>query len=154
MNWTEEEYKAFLDKRKQQKTPPKKERCNVQAVTSPLPPTNSKPSKSKYHAQKTTVDGIEFDSKLEAHRYCELKTLEKAGKISDLRLQVPYELIPKHEIEGIKIRATKYIADFVYKDERTGEEIVEDTKGFKTSDYKRKKKQMLQRYGIEIHEVN
>jgi hypothetical protein len=154
MNWTEEEYKAFLDKRKQQKTPPKKEHCNVQAVTSPLPPTNNKPSKSKYHAQKTTVDGIIFDSKLEAHRYCELKTLEKAGKISDLRLQVPYELIPKHEIEGITIRATKYIADFVYKDERTGKEVVEDTKGFKTSDYKRKKKYMLQRYGIEIHEVN
>lgn len=154
MRMTEEEYRNFLAKRKQIQKPPRKECCNIRAANElPLPPTN-KSGKSKYHAQKTTVDGIIFDSKLEAHRYCELKTLEKAGKISDLRLQVPYELIPKHEIKGIKIRATKYIADFVYKDERTGKEVVEDTKGFKTSDYKRKKKHMLQRYGIEIHEVN
>lgn len=108
---------------------------------------------SKYHSIKTQIDGIAFDSKLEATRYCELKLLVKAGAIKDLRLQVPYELVPKHEIEGIKIRATKYIADFVYWDNEKNIEVVEDTKGFKTAEYKRKKKQLKQRYGINIHEV-
>jgi len=76
MRMTEEEYRNFLAKRKQIQKTPKKECCNIQAAsTSPLPPIK-KSGKSKYRAQKTTVDGIEFDSKLEAHRYCELKTLE------------------------------------------------------------------------------
>ena len=68
---------------------------------------------SKYKSVKTQVDGITFDSKREAKRYCELKLLVKAKVIKDLRLQVPFELITKHEIESIKIRTTKYIADFV-----------------------------------------
>lgn len=108
---------------------------------------------SKYHSIKTQVDGITFDSKLEATRYCELKLLVKANVIKDLRLQVPYELIPKHTIEGISVRATKYIADFVYWDNEKNVEIVEDTKGFKTAEYRKKKKQLKQRYGIDIHEV-
>ncbi|WP_416330616.1 DUF1064 domain-containing protein, partial [[Clostridium] innocuum] len=56
------------------------------------PPT--KPKKSKYGAVKTEVDGIKFDSKHEALRYQELRLLEQAGEITNLRLQVPFELIP------------------------------------------------------------
>ena len=36
---------------------------------------------SKYRAQKTTVDGIAFDSKAEAARYQQLKQDKRAGKI-------------------------------------------------------------------------
>lgn len=108
---------------------------------------------SKYNAVKTTVDGITFDSKKEARRYKELKLLESAKLIKDLRLQVTYPLIPKHTIEGINIRATKYIADFVYYDQEKGCEVVEDVKGYKTATYKRKKKQMKQRYNIDIFET-
>ena len=36
---------------------------------------------NKYHAIKTTVDGITFDSRAEARRYRELKLLERAGVI-------------------------------------------------------------------------
>lgn len=57
------------------------------------PPT--KPKKSKYGAVKTEVDGIKFDSKREASRYQELRLLEQAGEITNLLLQVPFELIPK-----------------------------------------------------------
>lgn len=55
--------------------------------------------KSKYNAQKTIVDNIEFDSEKESKRYKELKYLEKAGMIKDLQLQVPFELQPKFTIE-------------------------------------------------------
>ncbi len=36
-----------------------------------------------------------FDSKHEAKRYQELRLLEQAGEITNLLLQVPFELIPK-----------------------------------------------------------
>ena len=68
---------------------------------------------SKYNAKKTIVDGITFDSKHEADRYCELKLLLRAGAITDLRLQVPFELQPAFTVNGKKkIDRYHYIADF------------------------------------------
>ena len=107
---------------------------------------------SKYHNKRTVVDGITFDSKHEADRYIELSILLKAGVISDLRLQVPFELIPTIRINGETLRSTKYLADFVYKD-KNGNEIVEDAKGMKTDVYKLKKKLMAYIHHISIHEV-
>ncbi len=50
------------------------------------------PSKSqRYSAQRTTVDGITFDSKPEAKRWAELKLLEQTGEIIKLRRQGPVE---------------------------------------------------------------
>ena len=48
----------------------------------------------KYRSQKATYNGITFDSKRERDRYIDLLLLERAGEISELRLQVPFELIP------------------------------------------------------------
>ena len=110
------------------------------------PPT--KPKKSKYGAVKTAVDGIMFDSKREASRYCELRLLEQAGEIANLRLQVPYILFPKNEYG----RALKYIADFVYND-NTGALVVEDAKGHPTDVYKIKRRLMAELKGIKIKEV-
>lgn len=110
------------------------------------PPT--KPKKSKYGAVKTEVDGIMFDSKREASRYQELRLLEQAGEIANLRLQVPYILFPKNE-HG---RALKYIADFVYNDD-TGALVVEDAKGHSTDVYKIKRRLMAELKGIEIKET-
>ena len=118
---------------------------------------------TKYNARKVVVNGITFASKKEARRYAELLSLEKAGAISDLELQVEYELIPTQRepdrigkrggrIKGKVIeRACKYVADFRYVQD--GIVIVEDTKGFRTKEYKIKKKLMLWRYGIRIKEV-
>ena len=110
---------------------------------------------SKYRNKKVNVDGIWFDSIREARRYGELKLLQKGGYISDLRLQVPYELIPNQkDIDGNVIeRKVRYIADFVYFDTKKGQEVVEDAKGMKTDVYKLKKKMMLDKYGIQIKEV-
>lgn len=105
---------------------------------------------SKYHAKKTVVDGIEFDSAKEAKRYAKLRDMEEAGKIQGLRLQVPFELLPSFECDGVKYRGMRYIADFVYS--RDGKQVVEDCKGFKTSDYKLKKKLMAYINHINIEE--
>lgn len=104
---------------------------------------------SKYKNRKTVVDGITFDSKREAERYKELCLLERGGLITDLRLQVPFELIPKQSGE----RAVKYVADFVYREQ--GDTIVEDVKSpaSRTPLYTIKRKLMLERHGIRIREV-
>jgi len=106
-------------------------------------------SRSKYNAVKTTVDGIQFDSKREAARYQELRLLEKAQEISDLKTQVPFLLIPKCG----KNRAIYYYADFTYFDSRTGDDVVEDCKGCRTEVYRLKKKLMKWLHWIDIKET-
>lgn len=138
---------------------------------------------SKYGARKTVVDGITFDSKKEANRYRELKLLEKAGKISNLKLQVPFELIPAQYEETGEVytkgankgkpkrgrcieKAVAYIADFVYTtcelhpdvgvriNKFVSKEIVEDVKGMRTSVYIIKRKLFRWRYpDYEFREV-
>lgn len=83
----------------------------------------------KYHNKKIFIDGIKFDSKLEAERYEQLKILERAGVIRDLELQPEYELIPLFRKNGKAWRKTVYKADFRYilcDDDKT---IIEDVKG-------------------------
>ena len=124
---------------------------------------------SKYgNIHTTTSDGIKHASQKEATRWCELKLLEKAGKISDLDRQVEFELIPaqyeayerlskKGELlgDGLRVaeRKVSYIADFVYTDNETGEKIVEDTKGMRTKEYIIKRKLMRYIHSIRIKEV-
>lgn len=109
--------------------------------------------KSKYNARKVRLDGITFDSKVEAKRYAELLMLERAGAISDLKRQVEFTLIPAQKIDGKCVeRACKYKADFVYTE--NGKRVVEDVKGLKTKDYIIKRKLMLYVHGVRIKEVN
>lgn len=125
--------------------------------------------KSKYYNVKTrALDGTVFDSYKEARRYDQLALLQKAGKITDLQRQVKYELIPaqyetyeRYSKKGERLkdgtrlieRNVVYVADFVYTDAETGENIVEDTKGVRTKDYILKRKLMLAVHGIRIKEV-
>lgn len=100
----------------------------------------------KYHNKKTVVDGITFDSAAEAGRYTELKLLERAGEIKDLKLQPKFELIPAFQKNGKKYRKTTYIADFSYFDNESMKNVVEDVKGVKTQVYALKKKLFEYRY--------
>jgi hypothetical protein len=110
--------------------------------------------KSKYSSVKTNG----YDSKKEANRAAQLKLLEKAGHISNLKEQVPYSLCPAQYVQGFlgkpicARREMKYIADFTYTN-KDGKEIVEDSKGFKTPEYKKKARLMKIIYGIEIKET-
>jgi hypothetical protein len=140
----------------------KKERI----ATAPSEPRNYR--KNKLNAQKT--DG--YDSKKEAERAAELRWLEKAGKIRDLKEQVKFVLIPAKYEEIPRIgkrgkpikpkrrcieRGLDYIADFVYIDNATGHTVVEDVKGYKGGAtyqiFINKRKLMLEIYGIKVVEV-
>lgn len=102
---------------------------------------------SKYHAVKEKVDGITFDSKKEASRYRQLKLLERAKAIQDLKVHQKYPLIPKDEM-GPEVR---YVCDFTYYE--NGHLVVEDVKGYKTDVYKLKKRLMFREYKIKIRET-
>lgn len=92
--------------------------------------------------------------------------LQRGGMISELRTQVPFELIPTQREPdtvgkrgGIKQgkcieRSCVYYADFVYKD-KNGAQVVEDAKSppTRTEDYVIKRKLMLWVHGIRVIEV-
>lgn len=107
-------------------------------------------SKFKYNNIKVTIDDIKFDSKKEAKRYQELKMLERGKVISDLQLQVAFELIPSQKGGLRKELPMKYLADFVYTE--NGKQVIEDTKGVKTADYIIKRK-LMKLNGNEIREI-
>jgi hypothetical protein len=101
---------------------------------------------SKYHAQKTKVGDLTFDSKLEARRWNELLMLQRNGAIRNLKRQVPFDLV----VNGHHV--CKYIADFTYELTSDGmmETVCEDAKGVMTPEFRLKAKLMEAIHGIVI----
>ncbi len=84
--------------------------------------SKSAKGKGRYgNVKKITEDGIRFDSKREYLRYLDLKLLEKAGEISDLKVHPKYPItiggvpvmvaLNQHKPWG---RHLTYEADFTY----------------------------------------
>ena len=93
----------------------------------------------KYFSSKVKMYGMTFDSKTEASHYMKLKTRQDNGEITNLQLQVEFEIIPKLVVDELKVlktktklvhkvleRAAHYTADFVY--EEKGKIIIEEVK--------------------------
>jgi hypothetical protein len=105
---------------------------------------------SKFRAKPTGG----YASQKEYRRACQLKAMQRSGLISCLREQVPFELIPAFtNDDGTREHAVRYIADFVYVNNASGQTIVEDVKGFRTREYIIKRKLMQFIHGIRITEV-
>lgn len=124
-----------------------------------------KKSEGKIAHKKTTIDGITFDSKMEADFYVYLKAEQKAGRVKSFQTQPEFVLQERFIIvEGKSIpdtnkdfeklkrkhkapihRAIKYISDFlvVYADNSVK---VIDVKGIKTADFKIKEKMFNFKY--------
>ena len=128
---------------------------------------NHRQGRGKKHGNRQTqVDGINFDSQLEADVWCRLRAFERSGRIRNLKRQVPYHfdvVNPNNQ----KIRISTYYADFVFEERITrviesdesefgplGEwaTVVADAKGHKTEKYLLKKKMMLAFHGIVVRE--
>jgi len=90
--------------------------------------------RSKENNELTSYDGYLFGSKGEAYRYTELKILEKAGEIKNLKVHPRYMLHPAFDSWGEHIRPTYYIPDFEYFEKASGRTIVEDFKGHAVQD--------------------
>lgn len=137
MKWKEEDLQAF-----EARTKAWKEKGKV--TTHRMEPESHQ---AKYRNRKTMVDGIEFDSQKEAHRWGVLKLRAYAGEITELERQVRFPL----RVNGQEICC--YIADFTYREAQKPGLVVEDSKGIKTRDYLLKKKLMSAIHGIEILET-
>ena len=104
--------------------------------------------KNKYHS--IAQDG--YASKKEARHAAELKFMQKAGLISELKEQVKFELIPAcKRDDGSMERAASYVADFTYIE--NNDLVVEDTKGMRLPLYILKRKLLLFMHGITIREI-
>ena len=104
---------------------------------------------TKYGAKKTFVDGIRFDSQMEADFYLWLKQLQKEGKIGEFTLQPKFELQAAFKKRGINFRKIEYRADFLVQT-LDGEELVIDVKGMETSDFKLKRKMFEKKFPQEL----
>ena len=123
--------------------------------------------RSKYGNRKVTIEGINFDSEREAKRYLILKDYQNKGDISDLKMQVVYELIPAiKELKTIVLKTKTrqkevtiqqpitYRCDFTYiKDNVLVVEDVKISPKMLPTEYKLKKKLMRYVHGITIKEV-
>lgn len=136
LRMTEQEYQALMSRRKGNST-------GKGSSNKTGPPKSCKPRKYRNVKVYVFEDGYaatekleghgkiaeRFDSVKEYHRCQELRTLERAHRISNLQLQTPFLLAPAFtDKEGKKHRASIYRADFTY--EEAGQEVVEDVKAY------------------------
>lgn len=112
-----------------------------------LPQVGDGQRRGKFGSLKAEVNGIIFDSVMEARYYVYLLNQKAEKKIKTFDMQVSYELIPKltDKVTGKKIQATNYIADFVITDNK-GKKTVVDVKGKETEVFRIKEKLFRYRY--------
>ena len=96
----------------------------------------------KFNAIRTEIDGIKFASKKEAAYYQQLLLRRQAGDIIFFLRQVPF-----HLPGGVR-----YVIDFV-EFLTDGSVRFVDVKGFKTSEYRAKKKMVEALYPIAVEEA-
>lgn len=148
MRMSEEEYQQIL-------TRMGKSRAVRPPSAPPTPTAQKKVTKApKYHNQKVYIyeDGFisenktsehgklkeRFDSVKEYSRCAQLRLLEKAGVIQELKTQHTVLIQPAFtDAAGKRNQAITYRADFAYME--NGKQVIEDVKAFDT----RKKKYLL-----------
>lgn len=116
-------------------------------------PAAGKKRAHKYGAVSKVVDGHTFPSLLEARRYQNLRLLERAGLVRDLKLQRRFPLVVDGERVGV------YVCDFLFEERARLDApwrwVVEDAKGFVTDLYVLKRNLFLRLYPqYEFREVS
>jgi hypothetical protein len=107
----------------------------------PQPPAKKR---SKWGNIISREDGFTFDSRAELERYHELRWLEKAGKISNIRVH------PRWKFNGVKT----YESDFSYEED--GQLVIEDVKNpvnALESKFRRNCKLMLEHYQLTVRVI-
>ena len=112
----------------------------------------SKKRRNKYRAKGIQTEHGYFHSHGEAKRFFELRILERAGEVRNLKRQVIYPLRVNDQL------VCSYIADFVYeiKTDFGWANVVEDFKSPVTrrlAEYQIKKKLMRACHNVAIHET-
>lgn len=109
--------------------------------------TSTTPKRDKYGRRKKTLDGIEFDSTVEAEAYRIMKLWFAGGATLGFELQPAFILQDGFRDTGGKWRrAVKYVADFRFIRVTDGVTVVVDAKGFKTPAFRIKEKLFRQKF--------
>lgn len=108
---------------------------------------------SKYGNTKCSVGAETYRSKRERDRHQELLLLQRAGKIDDLRREVPVVLAAGVVIQGRKRPPLRYVVDFMYVVRPMSTHTYEDCKGVRTEGYRIKRHLMKSVHGIDILET-
>ena len=148
LRFTEEDYAAYQARRIEQAA------AKLPSLPDADDVVQMRGKKPRYRNEPITVDGEKFASKKQYARWCQLKMLEQAGKVSNLRREVPFELAPGVTLSGKRKPSVRYYADAVYEED--GAKVVEDTKSDITRRdpvYRIKKHLMMSVHGIEIMET-
>lgn len=105
----------------------------------------------KYRNKKTKIQGITFDSKLEANVYLKILELQKSYDFK-FELQPKYVLLEKFRFNGKAVREISYVADFLIYVDNAKEytEYVIDTKGIETPVFKMKRKMFQKKFNQDI----
>jgi len=111
------------------------------------------PKPNKFHATKTTVDGLKFDSKHEATVYQELAAELAVGRIHHLQRQRVFPLIVPAKKDGLPIVVGRYTADFTCVRDGELEVIDAKSRATKTEAYQLRKKLFEALYGLPIIEM-
>ena len=124
-------------------------RTLLENAGAPIPEWLESPKQrlAKFGNVKKCIDGITFDSALEADAYQIIKQWERAGIITELKLQPEFTLQESFKDQfGKTHRAIKYRADFSFR--RVGELLrtVVDAKGILTKEFRTKEKLFRERY--------
>lgn len=101
----------------------------------------AKKKANKYNSKKEWIDGICFDSQIEADYYCQLKLLLRAGAIDGFCRQARFVITEGKNNE----RGTEYVTDFVIFFPDKTYRIV-DVKGMETPAFKLKVKSFKEKY--------
>lgn len=99
---------------------------------------------NKYGNIKVQADGYTFDSKMEHRRYLELKLLETAVKIINLKVHPSFEIYVK------EILVCRVELDFSY---RVVDDHYEDVKGTDNALSRLKRKLVEAAYGISVEVI-
>lgn len=132
MRWSESDLRTVQTRLPQRLGTELRERALAQPILSAA-------SSSKYRNHRTEVDGIKFDSALEARCYQQLQLRRKAGEVLWFIRQ------PSFRLEG----GVSYRADFLVVLANGGVEVL-DAKGMDTQTSRNKRKQLKERYGIDV----
>ena len=96
----------------------------------------------KFNARRTELNGIKFDSKLEARYYQWLQTQKAAGALLFFLRQTPFHLPGGTRLV---VDFTEYWAD--------GTVLFTDVKGMETAEFKIKRREVEAQYGVNINVV-
>lgn len=90
------------------------------------------------------MQGLRFDDRRQANLYIELKALERAGTISDLKVNARFPL----SVNGVRVDT--YVASFAYN--KSGKTVVVDAH-FETDVRKLQKRLVRVLLGIEVQDA-